>query len=84
MVYLPKVLSVASITALFSQVLAHPGHDISQEIAERNDFYQYSKRASNCDTALRKRGINDRQHERRRAAIARARAARDLPQSPYS
>ncbi|KAH8589219.1 Intradiol ring-cleavage dioxygenase [Bisporella sp. PMI_857] len=80
MVCLSKLWSVGAIAALSLQVFAHPGQDISQEIAERNDFYQYAKRASNCDTALRKRGIHDRQQERRRAAIERARTARGLPQ----
>ena len=60
---------------------AHPGHDLTQEIAERSAFIQNSKRASNCDVALRKRGIDSKQQERRRRAIQEARAARGLPQS---
>ncbi|KAG4428904.1 hypothetical protein IFR05_015618 [Cadophora sp. M221] len=75
-----KVSGAVIITALLSQTLAHPGHDLTQEIAERNEFLQYSKRASNCDVALLKRGIDSKQHERRSRAIEQARAARGLPQ----
>lgn len=76
-----KVSRAVVVAALLSRTLAHPGHDLTQEIAERNEFLQHSKRASNCDVALRKRGIDSKQNERRQLAIEQARAARGLPQS---
>ncbi|PVH79822.1 aromatic compound dioxygenase [Cadophora sp. DSE1049] len=75
-----KISKTVLIAAFLSQTLAHPGHDLTQEIAERSEFMQNSKRASNCDVALRKRGIDSKQQERRRRAIQEARAARGLPQ----
>ncbi|KAH6715103.1 extracellular dioxygenase [Leptodontidium sp. MPI-SDFR-AT-0119] len=75
-----KVSRAVVVAALLSRTLAHPGHDLTQEIAERNEFLQHSKRASNCDVALRKRGIDSKQNERRQLAIEQARAARGLPQ----
>lgn len=77
-------LSVATLAVLLTPVLAHPSHDLTQEIAERNSFLQFSKRASNCDIALRKRGIESKSSERRRAGIQKARVARGLPQSMSS
>lgn len=49
--------------------LAHPGHDISQEIKERRDFKALSKHSdlSHCASKLRARGVEKRNHLRRSA-----------------
>jgi adenylate cyclase class IV len=84
MLYISKVFHVAATAALLSQVIAHPGHDLTEEIAERNNFFKFSKRdLSHCDAALRRRGIEHSQQERRHAAIEKARAARGFPRSQY-
>lgn len=84
MVFFSKALQVVATAALLSQVVAHPGHDLGVEIAERNTALQHSKRdLSHCESALRRRGVESRQHQRRREAIVKARAARGLPQSMY-
>ncbi|KAH6717462.1 Intradiol ring-cleavage dioxygenase [Leptodontidium sp. MPI-SDFR-AT-0119] len=81
MVYLSKAFQFAATATLLSHAFAHQGHDLTQEIAERNAFYKTAKRdLSHCDVTLRKRGTHARQQERREAAIAKARAARGLPQ----
>lgn len=82
--FFSKALQVAATAALLSQVVAHPGHDLGVEIEERNTALRHSKRdLSHCESALRRRGVESRQHQRRREAIAKARAARGLPQSMY-
>ena len=78
-----KLPGIVLIAALLSQTLAHPGEDRAREIAKRAEFLQYSKRGSNCDGALRKRGIDYKQHKRRLRALEEARAARGLPQSEF-
>lgn len=84
MLYLSKTLQVTATAALLSQVIAHPGHDLTEEIAERNAFFESAKRdLRHCDFALRKRGIEHSQQRRRLVAIEKARAARGLPQSQY-
>lgn len=85
MIYIAQAIKALATAAIFSQVAsAHPGHDVSQEIAERNDFYKNSKRdLSHCSEALKKRGQDEKQRTRRQAAIEKARAARGLPQSTH-
>ncbi|OBT53214.1 hypothetical protein VE04_05943 [Pseudogymnoascus sp. 24MN13] len=81
MVYFSKAFVAAVAAGLAAQVVAHPGHDISQEIAERNAFLKNSARRdlSHCADALRKRGVEDASVKRREDAIAKARADRGLP-----
>lgn len=83
MVYFSKALVAAVAALLATQVIAHPGHDISQEIAERNAFLKNSARRdlSHCAASLRKRGVEDASIKRREDAIAKARAERGLPLS---
>jgi hypothetical protein len=74
-----------TVVLLGQAVVCHPGHDISQEIAERNAFYKTSTRdLTHCNEFLRKRGVEDNQRKRRQAAIEKARAERGLPQSQFS
>ncbi|KAJ3561147.1 hypothetical protein NPX13_g9058 [Xylaria arbuscula] len=73
--------SFASGLALFSaSAVAHPGHDLTQEIAERRDFLGSVKRTdlSHCASKLKARGINQRNVARRNAAVEKARAKRGL------
>lgn len=83
MVYFSKTFVAAVAAILATQVVAHPGHDISQEVAERNAFLQNSARRdlSHCAASLRKRGVEDASIKRREDAIAKARAERGLPLS---
>lgn len=61
-------------------ISAHPGHDISQEIAERKEFLGSVKRSdlSHCATKLKARGNHKRNVARRAAALEKARAKRGL------
>ncbi|OBT84799.1 hypothetical protein VE02_06930 [Pseudogymnoascus sp. 03VT05] len=81
MVYFSKTFVAAVAAILATQVVAHPGHDISQEIAERNAFLKNSARRdlSHCADSLRKRGVEDASIKRREEATAKARAERGLP-----
>jgi hypothetical protein len=74
---------VVLVTLLNQFALAHQGQDISEEIAERNAFYQrQSKRdLSHCSGQLRKRGVEDQQVQRRVALVKQIRTERGLPQS---
>jgi len=86
MVYLSQALkALIAVAVLNDAVVAHPGHDLNQEITERNDFYKNSKRdLTHCNDALKKRGMEDKQRKRRQAAIEKARAERGLPQSQHN
>jgi hypothetical protein len=66
-------LSVALLAGLSS---AHPGHDLTQEIAERREFLGAVKRAdlSHCTEKLRARGVDKRNIARRAALLEKARA----------
>ena len=77
-----QALIVLTAAALFDQALAHPGHDIREEVEERNAYFKDTKRnLDHCSNALKKRGMEDFHQKRREAAIAKARAERGLPQS---
>ena len=78
--------TVASGLALLSSgVIAHPGHDLTQEIAERRAFLSSVKRAdlSHCASKLKARGLTARNVERRTAALNRARAKRGLKKRDF-
>ena len=80
-----QALIILTAAALLDQTLAHPGHDIREEISERNEFFKNNKRKlDHCSNSLKKRGMQGSQQKRREAAIAKARAERGLPQSQYS
>ena len=71
-----------TIVLLSQSTIAHPGHDLAQEIAQRNAFYQNSPPdLTHCTDLLRKRDMEDKQRKRRQAAIEKACAERGLPQS---
>lgn len=55
------------LSSLAGAVLAHPGEDHSQEIAERRAFFQSSpKTLGRCASHLKARGTESRNQERRR------------------
>jgi len=64
----PLIIAAA---VLASNVVAHPGHDIRAEMAERAAFMQTSKRdLSHCAAKMKARGM-DKRSVARRAAIAK-------------
>ncbi|KAI1502217.1 aromatic compound dioxygenase [Biscogniauxia marginata] len=75
------IQTVASGLALLSSsVIAHPGHDLTQEIAERREFLSSIKRTdlSHCAEKLKARGVTKRNIARRSAMLEKARAKRGL------
>jgi protocatechuate 3,4-dioxygenase beta subunit len=71
---------VSGVALMSSAVLAHPGHDIKQEAAERRAFLNSVKRTdlSHCSAKLKARGIERANARRRANAIEEARAKRSL------
>lgn len=72
-----------AVAALLTGVFAHPGHDATEEIAERAAFMKTNKRdLSQCSEQMKKRGLEQRNAHRRAAkakqAHERRMAARDL------
>lgn len=68
--------SLASGLAVLSGLAsAHPGHDLTQEIAERRDFLGSVKRSdlSHCADKLKSRGVMERNVARRSAMVEAAR-----------
>ncbi|KAJ4303689.1 hypothetical protein N0V90_002590 [Kalmusia sp. IMI 367209] len=72
--------TIVSGLTLLSTSFAHPGHDLTQEIAERREFLSSVKRTdlSHCAPKLKARGVNRRNVARRTAALEKARAKRGL------
>ncbi|KAI1853982.1 hypothetical protein JX265_003695 [Neoarthrinium moseri] len=72
--------AVSGLALLSSSAVAHPGHDLTQEIAERRSFLNNVARSdlSHCASKLKARGISDRNIARRTAAANKARAKRGL------
>ncbi|KDN68667.1 hypothetical protein CSUB01_12621 [Colletotrichum sublineola] len=72
--------SIATGFALLSGAVAHPGHDITQEIAERRAFLSTVKRANlgHCTDKLAARGITARNIARRMAEVQYARQKRNI------
>lgn len=66
--------------ALLATAIAHPGHDVTQEAAERRDFLNSVKRTSlsHCADKLRARGTKARNVARRQAQVENARQKRGL------
>jgi hypothetical protein len=69
---------VSGLAVLSSGVLAHPGHDVTQELAERREFLGSVKRSSlsHCAATLKARGVDKRNVARRTAMLEKARAKR--------
>ncbi|KAI1631627.1 aromatic compound dioxygenase [Biscogniauxia mediterranea] len=71
---------VSGLALLSSSVIAHPGHDLTQEIAERREFLSSVKRTdlTHCAEKLKARGVTERNVARRSAMLEKARAKRGL------
>lgn len=67
---------VSALILLASTTVAHPGHDISLEVAERRDFLNIVKRTdlSHCAAKLKARGVEKRNVARRRSVLEEARS----------
>ncbi|KAK1985974.1 Intradiol ring-cleavage dioxygenase [Colletotrichum cereale] len=72
--------SVATGIALLSGAVAHPGHDLTEEIAERRAFLSTVKRANlgHCADKLATRGVTARNIARRTAQVDQARQKRNI------
>ena len=72
-----KALSVLPV--LLGYALAHPGHDIREEILERRNFVNAVARAdlSHCADNLAARGVVKRNIARRQALLKEARVKRE-------
>jgi protocatechuate 3,4-dioxygenase beta subunit len=69
-------------TILASNVIAHPGHDVRTEIAERASFMQTSKRdLSHCAAKMKARGMDKRSVARRASMAKAARKKRSIASS---
>ena len=76
MQYLTGLLAL---TAVCNNVLAHPGHDQSTEIAERAAFTKFSKKdLSHCTAKFKARGLEQRSIARRAASAKKARVKRGI------
>lgn len=78
--------TVASGLALLSGAAAHPGHDLTEEIAERRAFLGSVKRASlaHCADKLAARGVTARNVARRAAQVDKARQKRNIKRDAAS
>lgn len=67
-------------TFLLGTGLAHPGHDLTEEILERRSFKNSVRSASlsHCAESLAARGVNSRNVERRAALLEEARRHKGL------
>jgi protocatechuate 3,4-dioxygenase beta subunit len=79
------ITSLLAASALASTALAHPGHDIRAEMAERAAFMQTSKRdLSHCAAKMKARGMDKRDIARRAAIAKDARKKRSIAaDAPY-
>lgn len=79
--YIMRLTAASTYAALLvGFVQAHPGHDLSEEIAERRSFINSVKRTSlsHCAEKLQSRGVEARNVARRSAAVQEARLKRGL------
>ncbi|KAI0126913.1 Intradiol ring-cleavage dioxygenase-like protein [Xylariales sp. AK1849] len=76
----PQVIASGLALLLSSAVLAHPGHDVTKEVAERRKFLSSQKRTNlgHCAEKLRAREFEKRNVARRHAAVLRARAEKGI------
>lgn len=76
MVSLNPTLTGLVVAILLGQSLAHPGHSLDQEIAERSAYLAHSKRdLSHCAAKMKARGVEARALNRRSNAVSSLREA---------
>lgn len=76
-----RVAQVLALLAVVSGIAdAHPGHDLSEEIAERQLFLRSVRRSTlaHCADKLKARGVEANNISRRSAAVQGKRAARGI------
>lgn len=71
----------SGLTLLSSTVVAHPGHDMTAELAARREYISSVKRTdlSHCSAKLKARGVAKRNVARRSAMLESARAKSEYP-----
>ncbi|KAH7146958.1 Intradiol ring-cleavage dioxygenase [Dactylonectria estremocensis] len=71
---------IAGLALMGGVAIAHPGHNVAEEAADRRDFLQSVKRASlaHCADKLKARGVHARNTARRAAQVEKARKKRGL------
>jgi len=77
-----QLLSAIAVAALCAtNALAHPGHDVREELAERAAFLKEAPRRdlSHCAAKLKERGITQKNVQRRAAIAKAAREKRGIP-----
>jgi hypothetical protein len=73
------VATLVAVAIRTSNPIAHPGHDIHAEMAQRAAFMQTSKRdLSHCAAKMKARGMDQRTVTRRAAMAKRARKKRSI------
>ncbi|PBP19802.1 extracellular dioxygenase [Diplocarpon rosae] len=79
------ITSLVALAAVATHVVAHPGHDINEEIAQRAAYMQHAKKdLSHCAAKLKARGLDKSSVARRAAAIKEARKKRSIADdAPY-
>ena len=80
MVVLNKTLALLAAALLPSAILAHPGHDIKAENAQRAAYLAKAERRSlaHCAEKLKERGIQGRSIARRQAQVQKLRKKNNL------
>ena len=75
-----RFTNILTVAALTGAALAHPGHDVRQEAAERRDFLQNTKRSSlaHCAAKFKARNVQAENVRRRAARVDAARQKRGL------
>ncbi len=77
--------TLLSLALLAGSAVAHPGHDISEEIRERREFLSTAKRTNldHCAPKLKARGVEKRNVLRREALLEKARAKSEFSTLPF-
>ncbi|KAF2473737.1 extracellular dioxygenase-like protein [Lindgomyces ingoldianus] len=80
MLLLAKSLAVLAALLLNSSVFAHPGHDVSGEVAQRATYISTAEKRSlsHCSAKLKERGFQDRSIARRHELVQALRKKRSL------
>lgn len=80
MVLVTKSIALLAAALLSSGILAHPGHDVKAEVAQRAAYMATAERRSlsHCAEKLKERGIEQRSIARRQATVEKLRKKRSL------
>jgi hypothetical protein len=83
MVVLNAFLALAAASTL---VLAHPGHDVKQEIAQRSAYMAQAEYRSlaHCSAKFKERGVQERAIARRKAHVEALRTKRSIEKRDFN